>query len=105
MSDLIADNVVMMLMCSDPKKKVEDMNELFINKLQLALQARWGKQIEYDKSSQIFEFSIKDEQVFIAFDPDSENGITVDASAEISQQINEIASRLYKFSRPLSLPN
>lgn len=105
MSDMIADNIAMMLNCTDPINADQDLNDTFLMKLQLALRSRWGDSISFDQDSQIFQFSINGVDVLIASDPDAEAGIMVECdNDQISQTITGIAKKLFNCIKPISLP-
>ncbi|OHT00200.1 RNA-metabolising metallo-beta-lactamase family protein [Tritrichomonas foetus] len=105
MSDMVADNISMMLTCTDPAKIDQDIHETFALKLQLALQSRWGNDIMYDSEAQIFQFTINGNDVLIAMDPDAPNGIAIECeNQQISDMISKIARKLYEFVKPMSLP-
>ncbi|KAH0788525.1 Cleavage and polyadenylation specificity factor subunit 3-I [Histomonas meleagridis] len=104
MSDMIADNVAMMLMSYDPTSVKEEPNDLFLQKLQSVLQSRWGN-VEYDQDSQYLQLTVKDVDVFITFDPDQENGIIIECNNdEITKTINELAAPLYNLTKPMTFP-
>ncbi|KAK8888211.1 hypothetical protein M9Y10_039275 [Tritrichomonas musculus] len=105
MSDMVADNIAMMLSCTDPTKADLDIIETFSLKLQLALRSRWGDSICYDADAQIFQFTVEGSDVLIAFDPDSENGIMIECqNKQVVETINSIASKLYSYIKPMELP-
>lgn len=105
MSDMVADNVAMMLSCADPTRLDEDTDELFTSKLTLALQCRWGNDIHFDEDEQAFRFQVNDTEVGIYLDPDASNGVHIECDdADISDTIGKLALRLFTMSRPVALP-
>jgi cleavage and polyadenylation specificity factor subunit 3 len=104
-SDMLADNVAMMLACANPEEIEEDVDELFVAKLELALQCRWGKGIVFDRDAQIFEFEIAGENVLIALNPDSRTGVEISCrNDEVTYTIARLSERLYQMSRSLNIP-
>lgn len=104
MSDMVADNVSVMLTTANPDKFDEDTHDLFALKLQYALQCRWGKHILFDSESQIFQFMVNGSDVLIAIDPESPNGVMIECSdTDITETISSLAAQLYEFSQPIIL--
>jgi cleavage and polyadenylation specificity factor subunit 3 len=106
MSDMVADNVAMMLSCINPVAFDTDVTDLFARRLELALQCRWGCQIQFDPEFQQFQFQLDGEDVFIAIDPDSSDGITIEGrNPEIAGAIRKLAAKLYEMAQPMILPS
>jgi hypothetical protein len=105
MTDLAADNVSMMLACSQPVDEDEDTHELFALKLELVLQSRWGDVVHFDSDAQIFQFNLNGDDVLIAIDPDSATGVSIECTDPRTQQtIARLAERLWVVSQPIVLP-
>jgi len=105
MSDLVADNVAMMLACADPAKYDRDTADLFASKLALALQCRWGAHIELDPDSQAFMFQVAGVDVMVAVDPDAAAGVEVECeNPDLVDAIRRIAVRLFEMARSVELP-
>ena len=105
MSDMVADNVAMMLSCADPQKFDQDTIDLFASKLTLALQCRWGRDIHFDEDEQAFRFQVNDAEVAIYLDPDSPNGVMIECDdTDIADAVNKLALRLFTMSQPVALP-
>ena len=105
MSDMVADNISTMLSCTDLSKANLDINALYFMKLELALRSRWSVSISYDSEHQVFRFAIDGNDVLIAYDPDKENGIYLECPNEqIAETINNIASKLYSYIKPIAFP-
>ena len=103
--DMVADNISMILTCVNPSKHNQDINDTFAYKLQLALQSKWGKDINFDADAQIFQFKVNDSDILIAMDPDSSNGIAIECeNAQLTDTINELSGKLYQFLQPYNLP-
>ena len=106
--DMIADSIALILSLKPSKNFNEFGNnhELFIKKLEKALQERFDKSIQYDPDAELFLFSVGETSVLICNDPDSKNSIMVECKdSDIKSQIEELALNLYHYTEPFQFPD